>query len=53
VHSGFWWGYLREEDHLDETGVDGRIILKWIRSEERRVGKECGILWRSRGGAVR
>jgi hypothetical protein len=21
---------MRKEDHLEETGVDGRIVLKWI-----------------------
>ena len=24
----FWWGNLRERDHLGHPGVDGRIILK-------------------------
>jgi hypothetical protein len=28
VHTGFWWGNLREGDHLEDRGIDGRIILK-------------------------
>jgi hypothetical protein len=30
VHTGFWWGDLREGDHLGDPDVDGQIILKWI-----------------------
>jgi hypothetical protein len=28
VHTGFWWGDLREGDHLGDPGIDERIILK-------------------------
>jgi hypothetical protein len=27
---GFWWGNLRKRDHLEDLGVDGRIVLRWI-----------------------
>jgi hypothetical protein len=30
VHILFWWGNLREVDQLEDSGIDGRIILKWI-----------------------
>jgi hypothetical protein len=25
-----WWGSVKEGDPLEDTSVDGRIILKWI-----------------------
>jgi hypothetical protein len=30
VRTGFWWGDLREGDHLEYPRVDRRIILKSI-----------------------
>jgi hypothetical protein len=30
VHTGVLRGNLREKEHLDDIGVDGRIILNWI-----------------------
>ena len=27
AYTGFWWGNLRERDHMGEPGVNGRIIL--------------------------
>jgi hypothetical protein len=29
VHTGFWWGDLRERGHLEDLDVDEGIILKW------------------------
>jgi len=30
TYMGFGWGNLRERDHLENPGIDGRIILRWI-----------------------
>jgi len=30
VCTGFWWGTLREREHFEDPGIDGRIILRWI-----------------------
>jgi hypothetical protein len=30
VYAGFWWKKLRERNNLEDPGLDGRIILRWI-----------------------
>ena len=38
-----WWGKPKERDHMQDAGVDGRIV-KWI--SERRDGKGwAGLIW--------
>ena len=40
----FWWGNLRERDHLGYKGVDGRVILRWI-FRTLDVGVWTGLSW--------
>jgi len=30
VHTGFWWGDVRDRDHLEDLGLDGSTMLKLI-----------------------
>ena len=30
MRAWFWWGNLKEIYHLEDPGIDGRIILRWI-----------------------
>jgi hypothetical protein len=43
VHTGFWWGNLNEGDHLEGTGINGTIILKWM--FEWWMGACTGSMW--------
>jgi len=44
VHIGFWWGNLSEGGHLEDPGIDGRIILRLI-FRKRVVGAWTGLIW--------
>jgi len=41
---GFWWGNLRERDHLQDRGAGGRIIFGWI-FRKWDVGTWTGSSW--------
>jgi hypothetical protein len=44
VHKGFGWRDLIEKGHMDDLGIDRRIILKGI--FKKRVGKaRTGLIW--------
>jgi hypothetical protein len=38
-----WWGGLREGDHLENFGLDERIILKW--NFKKFDGARTGLIW--------
>jgi hypothetical protein len=42
--TGFLWGNLRERDYLEDLGVDGKIILRWIFGKWD-VGAWTGSIW--------
>jgi hypothetical protein len=51
VYTGFCCGNLRGRDHLEDQGVDGRIILRWIfRKWDVEVRTGSSWLWIGTGG---
>ena len=45
-YTGFWWGNLRERDHLGDPSIEGRIILN------RSSGSGIGGYGLDRAGSV-
>jgi hypothetical protein len=43
VNTGFWWENLRGRDRLENSGVDGRMILKRI--IKKWDGAWTGLIW--------
>ena len=44
AYTGFWWGNLRERDHMGDPDVDGRIKLRLI-FRKWDVGVWTGSVW--------
>ena len=44
AYTWFWWGNLKERNHLGDPVVDGRIILRWI-FRKWDVGVRTGSIW--------
>jgi hypothetical protein len=46
MHTGFWWGNVRERDHLEGTVIYREIILKWIfRKSDVGHGLDLSSSW--------
>jgi hypothetical protein len=48
---GFWCGYLSERHHLEDLGLDGRVIVKSLLKES--VGKWIDLAQDRDSGLVR
>ena len=44
AYARFWWGNLREINHLEDPGIDGRKMLRWIFGKWN-VGAWTGSSW--------
>jgi len=57
VHTGFWWGDLRERCNLEDRAVDETIILRWVIKKRDGSVKLIYLfqdrdIWRAFGNSV-
>jgi hypothetical protein len=44
VHTDFWWENLGEIEHIENLGLDKRVILKWVL--RKSFGRaRTGLIW--------
>jgi len=48
LHTGFWWGNLRERGHQEQPSIGGKIVLKWI-FKKWNSGTWTGLTWLRKG----
>jgi len=48
MYAGIWWRYLKERYHVEDLGLDGRIIFNWI-FKEWNGRAWSGFIWLSKG----
>jgi len=41
VHVGFCWEDLRERDHLEDLGLDGKVMLEWTSKQSFWEDEDC------------
>ena len=44
MYTWFWWGNLREEDVLEDPGIEGKRNLRWI-LKKWNLGAWTGSRW--------
>jgi len=44
TYTGYWLGDLMERENLEDRGIDGRIILRWI-FRKWDVGAWTGLIF--------
>jgi hypothetical protein len=52
VHIAFWWGNLRERNHLKDLGIDGRIFQYIFKKYDGEAWIGLILLMTRRGGRV-
>jgi hypothetical protein len=48
LHTGLWWGDLRERGHLKDIGLNEKILLNWVLTKWNGEAG-TGLIWLSIG----